>query len=89
MKRAALFLLMVVVSLTLQTTLLTFVPIRRVRPDLLLILTIYFGFSTSMVSGGLLAFCMGYLLDLFSGKCLRSLCFHAVAHLPYDSTLQT
>ena len=68
MKRAAFFLLMVVASLTLQTTLLTFAPIQRVRPDLLLILTIYFGFSTSTVSGGLLAFCMGTLLDLFSGN---------------------
>ena len=68
MKRAAFFLLMVVVSLTLQTTLLTFAPIQRGRPDLLLILTIYFGFSMSTVSGGLLAFCMGTLLDLFSGN---------------------
>jgi len=68
MKRAAFLLLMVVVSLTLQTTLLTFAPIQRMRPDLLLILTIYFGFSTSTVSGGLLAFCMGTLLDLFSGN---------------------
>ena len=68
MKRVAFFLLMVIVCLTLQTTLLAFAPIQRVRPDLLLILTIYFGFSSSTVSGGLLAFCMGYLLDLFSGN---------------------
>ncbi len=83
MKRGAFFLLMVVVALTLQTTLLTVVPLQRVRPDLLLILTIYFGFSTSTVSGGLLAFCMGTLLDLFSGNVFglyaftRSLIFFA------------
>ena len=83
MRRAAFFLLMVVVSLTLQTTFLAFAPIQRVRPDLLLILTIYFGFSTSTVSGGLLAFCMGTLLDLFSGNVFglyafsRSLIFFA------------
>jgi rod shape-determining protein MreD len=68
MKRAAFFLLMIIVSFTLQTTLLALPPLQRVRPDLLLILTVYFGFSTSMVSGGLLAFFMGYLLDLFSGN---------------------
>jgi len=68
MKRTAFFLLMIIVSLTLQTTLLALAPLQKGRPDLLLILTVYFGFSTSMVSGGLLAFFMGYLLDLFSGS---------------------
>ncbi len=68
MKRTVFLLLMVLVFLTLQTTLLTVAPIQRVRPDLLFILTVYFGFSTSTVSGGLLAFFMGYLLDLFSGN---------------------
>jgi rod shape-determining protein MreD len=54
--------------LTLQATLLTSFPIQRVRPDIVLVLVLYMGFSHPPISGGLLAFFMGFLMDLFSGN---------------------
>ena len=89
MKRAAFFLLMVIVSLTLQTTLLTFAPIQRVRPDLLLILTIYFGVLHVHGLRRSSRFLHGHSPGPLLWECLRSLCFHPVAHFLDDSTLQT
>jgi rod shape-determining protein MreD len=57
-----------VLLITLQTTLLTFLPIQRIRPDIVLIFTLYLGLSSPLISGGILAFFMGYLMDLFSGN---------------------
>jgi rod shape-determining protein MreD len=54
--------------ITLQTTLLTILPVQRIRPDLVLILTLYMGLSSPLIAGGILAFFMGYLMDLFSGN---------------------
>ena len=68
MKRLLLPLFAGIFCLTLQTTLLASFPFQRVRPDLVLILTLYVGFSYPPISGGLLAFLMGYLMDLFSGN---------------------
>ncbi len=68
MKRVLLLLISGILVLTFQTTLLGFIPIQRIRPDFMLIFTLYLGFSTSPVPGGILAFFMGYLVDLFSGN---------------------
>jgi len=68
MRRMVLPLFLGVLLLTLQTTLLTSLVIRRIRPDLVLILTLYLGLSYPPVSGGILAFFLGYLMDLFSGN---------------------
>lgn len=54
--------------LTFQTTLLASFPIHRIRPDIVLILTLYLGLSYPPISGGILAFFIGYLMDLFSGS---------------------
>ncbi len=70
MKRIVLPLLVGILFLVVQVTLLPFFPIQRVRPDLLLILTLFLAFLFPPISGGILAFCMGYLLDLFSGNAL-------------------
>ena len=43
-------------------------PIRRIQPDLVLILILFLGFSYPTVLGGLIAFSLGFLLDLFSGN---------------------
>lgn len=59
-----------ILFLTLQTTLLTSNPIQRIRPDILFILTLYLGFSYPPISGGILSFFTGYLMDLFSGNAL-------------------
>ncbi|MFB3885461.1 MAG: rod shape-determining protein MreD [Thermodesulfobacteriota bacterium] len=57
-----------VICLTFQTTLLTLFPFQRIRPDLVLILTLYLGLYYPPVSGGTLALFMGLLMDLFSGN---------------------
>jgi rod shape-determining protein MreD len=68
MKRHALLLLLGVLFLTFQTTLLSYLPIQRIRPDILLVLILYWGFTLPPVSGGIHALFLGYLMDLFSGN---------------------
>jgi rod shape-determining protein MreD len=70
MRRIILSLLAGILFLILQTTLLHSFPIQRIRPDLLLIFTLYLAFLFPPIFGGLLAFLMGYLMDLFSGNAL-------------------
>ena len=68
MKRILLLFIAGILILTFQTTFLGMIPIQRIRPDFMLIFTLYLGFSTSPVPGGILAIFMGYLVDLFSGN---------------------
>ena len=68
MRRIILPLFLGVFFLTLQTTLLTSLSIQRFRPDIVLILILYLSFSYPIASGGILAFFLGYLMDLFSGN---------------------
>jgi rod shape-determining protein MreD len=70
MKRVVPLLLAGILLLILQTTWLSFFPIQRIRPDLLLIFTLYLAFLFPPFLGGILAFFMGYLMDLFSGNTL-------------------
>jgi rod shape-determining protein MreD len=89
MRRIVLPLFLGIFFLTLQTTLLTSFSIQRVRPDIILILILYLGFSYPVVSGGILAFFMGYLMDLFSGNLFGLYTFSrpfifCVAHLFKD-----
>jgi len=79
-------LLLGVLFLTVQTTLWTSLSIQSFRPDILLILVVYLAFSYSPISGGILAFSLGYLMDLFSGNTIglytlsRPLLFYGVQH---------
>jgi rod shape-determining protein MreD len=72
--------------LTVQTTLWTSLSLQRWRPDILLILILFLAFSYPPISGGILAFLMGYLMDLFSGNTIglytlsRPLLFYGVKH---------
>jgi len=68
MRRVVFTLLLGIVFLTLQVTFLKSFPIRRIRPDLILILVLYLGLFYPPISGGLLALFMGFLMDLFSGN---------------------
>jgi len=68
MRRVLFFILFAVFTLTLQTVLLRFVPIQRIRPDFMLIFTLYLGFSFPPLAGAVLAFFLGYSADLFSGN---------------------
>ena len=73
-----------ILLLVVQTTFLPLFPIHRIRPDLLFIFTLSMAFLFPPISGGILAFSMGYLTDLFSGNTLgfyalsRSLLFFAL-----------
>jgi len=68
MKRIIFPLFLGVIFITLQTTLLTFLPIRRIKPDVVLILTLYLSLFYPPISGGILAVFLGFLMDLFSGN---------------------
>jgi rod shape-determining protein MreD len=68
MRRAIFLILLGVLFLTVQTTLLAFLPIQRIRPDLVLILTLYWGLFHPPISGGILTVFIGFLTDLFSGN---------------------
>ena len=68
MKRVILPLFVGILFLTLQTTLFASLPIQRIRPDIVLILTLYLGLYYSPISGGILAFLMAFLMDLYSGN---------------------
>jgi rod shape-determining protein MreD len=68
MRRFIFYLFLGIIFLTLQSTLLASLHIQRIRPDLVLILTLYLGLFYSPVSGGILALFLGFLMDLFSGN---------------------
>jgi rod shape-determining protein MreD len=68
MKRQGILLLLGILFLTFQTTLLSYLPIQRIRPDILLVLILYWGFTLPPVTGGIHALFLGYLMDLFSGN---------------------
>lgn len=68
MRRIVFPLFLGVIFITLQSTLLTSLPIQRIRPDIVLILTLYLGLFYPPISGGILALFMGFLMDLFSGN---------------------
>jgi rod shape-determining protein MreD len=70
MKRFVPLLLAGILLLIFQTTWLSFFPVQRIRPDLLLIFTLYLAFLFPPFLGGILAFFLGYLMDLFSGNTL-------------------
>jgi rod shape-determining protein MreD len=87
MRRFVLLFLAGILLLILQTTWLSLFPIPRIRPDLLLVFTLYLAFLFPPFLGGILAFFMGYLMDLFSGNTLglyafsRTLAFFATQFL--------
>src|SRR5512139_1084236 len=68
MKRFVLPLFAGILFLILQTTLLSFLPIPMIRPDILLIFTLYLTFLLPPFSGGILSMSLLYLMDLFSAN---------------------
>jgi len=68
MKRILIPVFLGVLFLTLQTTWLALPFIRWIRPDIVLILTLYLGIFSPPISGGILVLFLGYLMDLFSGN---------------------
>ena len=70
MKRIIFFILSGLLFMSAQATLLSHPLLQRLRPDLMLVLVLYLGFSLPFFSGGILAFIMGLLMDVFSGNAL-------------------
>jgi len=70
MKRFVPLLLAGILLLIFQTTWLSYFPIQRIRPDVLLIFALYLAFFFPPILGGILAFFIGYLMDVFSGNTL-------------------
>jgi rod shape-determining protein MreD len=68
MRRIGFPLLAGLLGITLQTTVFMVYPLQRIRPDLMLGLTLYLGLAYPPVSGGFFAFCLGFMVDLFSGN---------------------
>jgi rod shape-determining protein MreD len=68
MKRIAFSFFLGILCLTLQATLLPSLPIQRIRPDIVLILILYWGLMYPPVQGGFLSLFLGYLMDAFSGN---------------------
>lgn len=83
MRRIVFPLLIGILFLVLQAACFPFFAVHPFRPDLLLIFTLSLAFLIPPVSGGVLAFIMGYLTDVFSGNAMgfytlsRSLIFFA------------
>ncbi|MDP8256475.1 MAG: rod shape-determining protein MreD [Candidatus Alcyoniella australis] len=68
MIKALSFLTVGVLAVWLQSMLWQHLPIFGVAPDLALICVIYMGIFRNPIWGGLIAFCLGYVVDLFSGQ---------------------
>ncbi len=68
MKRFFLPVLLGLLSITLQASWLTLPYLRWIRPDIVLLLTLYVGLTFPLFSGGILALFLGYLMDLYSGN---------------------
>ena len=67
MKRFLLLFAAGFVAVILPVTLLDYLPFGGLKPDLLLIVVLYIGFFLPANEGGVLAFALGYVEDLFSG----------------------
>ncbi|MCX8118428.1 MAG: rod shape-determining protein MreD [Desulfobacterota bacterium] len=70
MKRFFISVFLGLLLITLQASWLTLPHLRWVRPDMMLLLTLYVGLTFPLASGGILALFLGYLLDLYSGNTL-------------------
>ncbi len=60
--------LLIIIFLTIQMTFFSPIIVNRIRPDLMMITTLYLSLSYPPISGGFLAFFIGYLMDVFSGN---------------------
>jgi len=67
MRSAALILTFGFTAVLLQTTLLRLATFGSITPDLVLVLAVYLGLHYQQAGGAAGAFCLGYLLDTFSG----------------------
>ncbi len=60
--------LIIIFAVVLQTTLVNYLAVLRVKPDLLLMIVLYIGFKSGPLRGELSGFLSGLLEDIFSGN---------------------
>lgn len=58
--------------LLIQTTLVNFISINNVVPDLILILLVYYTIKNNQIYGTVLGFILGFLFDIITGSLLGS-----------------
>lgn len=63
-------LLITVLLVALQTTLIPFLSVANIVPDILLIWVVYTALQSGRISATILGFCAGLLIDLLSGQFL-------------------
>jgi rod shape-determining protein MreD len=78
MKRVLLLLVAGFSAILLQATVFSYLPWTDLKPDLLLIVVLYVGFFLAPTEGGVLAFLLGYLADLFSASVMGLFTFTRV-----------
>jgi rod shape-determining protein MreD len=61
------YLALMLVAVTLQSTIFKYFPLNFFQPDVLLVLTVYFGFKRENVEGGLFVIIASLLLEAHSG----------------------
>ena len=66
--RFSVFILLLGTALLMQTTVLDFISIYGVKPDLILLLVVFNGFLLGTREGAFLGFAAGILEDLFAGS---------------------
>ncbi|HEY8368545.1 MAG TPA: rod shape-determining protein MreD [Thermodesulfobacteriota bacterium] len=67
MKRPLVFLALGGAALVLQMTVLDVLPFGALKPDLVLLLLLYLSGRSDAIPGGLVAFALGYAMDVLSG----------------------
>ncbi|MBW6510527.1 MAG: rod shape-determining protein MreD [Desulfuromonadaceae bacterium] len=67
MSRLIVYLLTGLLVVLVQTAFLAFFPLRPLKPEFLLILTVYLALHESLIKGGLLVYLFGSLYDVFAG----------------------
>lgn len=68
--RFIIYILLILISFLLQTTLFEHIIITDVKPNILLILVVSFAFMRGEIEGAIIGFCSGFLVDSFFGSIL-------------------
>ncbi len=61
------YLALMLVAVTLQSTIFKYFPLNYFQPDVLLVLTVYFGFKRDNIEGGLFVILASLILEAHSG----------------------
>ena len=83
MRRIIAVAIIILASFLLQTTVLQWIPYLEITPNILLIVTLSFGFMRGRSEGLYVGFLCGLLMDLFYNKCLFTFLFKLLSSFVY------